>query len=393
MNNSERIFNLTFAKAFSMSFLVGITFASNAVYPLYVEHTGGGAAEIGRFMSVYFLSGVLARPLIGWMIDRWGVNRVLLMSNLLMALPPLGFFLLLDQGLSPLVWGLRVAQGLGNAGHFTAYFTLAGQNAPQGRLNETIGKYGLAGLSAFMVGPPLGEWVVKGFGLSEFFLVMFAFGMVSVFITLNLPKAEERDTDSPPPSVKGMLTVFKSLRMWFVFFLGMAVNSAFSAAVNFLAPIAEERGISEFGPYFTALGITALLVRTLGASWGDRFGARRMLVPAFLLYVAAMGVLHFSQTTLHLVAGGILAGLAHGTAFPLATTLAIVYAPPRYKGSAMAMHTGVMDMAIAVSAFVLGGLAADFGYGVVFPLSGLLPLLAALAIVADILRKPGRVTQ
>jgi predicted MFS family arabinose efflux permease len=310
-----------------------------------------------------------------------------------MTLPPVGFFMLLDQGLSPLVWVLRVVQGLGNAGHFTAYFTLAGQNAPQGRLNETIGKYGLAGLSAFMVGPPLGEWVVKTFGLGEFFLLMFAFGLVSVMITLRLPRDADRDADTPPPSVAGMLTVFQSLRMWFVFFLAMSVNAAFSAAVNFLAPIAQERGISEFGPYFTALGVTALLIRVFGGSWGDRFGARRMLVPAFLLYVSAMIALHFAQNTWHLVGGGILAGLAHGTAFPLVTTLALVYAPPRYRGSAMAMNTGVMDMAIAVSAFVLGRLAEDFSYAVVFPLSAVMPLLSALAITADILRHRGRVTR
>ena len=200
MGQNDRLYTPTFFLSLLVNFLIGMNFTNSAVLPLYVSELGGSAATIGLFMGTAAVAAVVARPLIGTMLDRFGAKPVLIAGALLISLPPLGYWALLDAGeLTTWVYVLRVFHGFGFGAHFSAFFSLAASTSPPERRNESIAMYGISGLAAHLVGPHLGETILGSHGLPGFFLFITVFGLLGVLTILfiNPPKPEKNGNDSP----------------------------------------------------------------------------------------------------------------------------------------------------------------------------------------------------
>ncbi len=386
-----QLYSPTFFLALTLNFTVGLIFTNNAIYPLYVESQGGTAVQIGLFVSAYAIAAVLSRPLVGMLIDRFGVRLVLIGGSLLMALAPLGFFAILGDGLSPLAWTLRIAQGFGFGAYFSAFFTLAAQMAPTARRNEAVAMYGITGLAANLVGPIMGEQIVRIWGLSEFFIVMASAGLIATFIATRF-----KTTGDLAPSAFSLQTfanTLKTRQLHFPLILAMLLAISFSTPSGFLAPLAGNRGINGFGLYFTGYAAAGIIVRLIGRKWADRFGWRRILIPMFCLYGCGLTIIYFSYSITGLILAGILTGSAHGLAFPAVTALGFTMAPEKGKGTAMALVTGMMDFGGFMAGIMLGQIAQLMGFALVFPFAVIAPLSAVILLVIHVVRNPQRFAQ
>jgi len=369
---------------------MAMNFTNNAIMPLYVTHAGCGAETIGLFMGALSLSAVLGRPLIGIIIDRWGTKSVLITGSFLMAVTPLGFFALLDSGLTPLTWVFRLIQGLGYGAHFSAFFTYAAQSAPPDRRNEFVAKFGLSGMIAQMIGPYLGECLVEGPGFGAFLVTQFSFGALSFILALLLPVSQFQET-TEIASTSALPTRWNKNNLILVLLLAIFMSICYSSAPSFIAPLAKERGIAGFGLFFTGFSFAGITIRLTGSHWGDRIGLRRVLVPAFFLYGISLFLLSLSRELSLMIIAGIFAGFGHGIAFPAVTTLGYNLASSRHSGRAMALTTGMMDGGAALTAFGLGLVAGKWGFPAVFRAAALFPILAITVILIHVFKNPAPV--
>lgn len=380
--SAPQLYNTTFFIALVFNFLIALNFTNNALYPLYVAQVGGGAAQIGLFTSVYSLAAVLGRPLIGPLIDRLGVRPVMILGSLCIAVSPLGYLALLEEGLNPLVWGLRILQGFGFGAHFSAFFTLAAQTAPAGRRNEAVAMYGISGLGANLAGPLLGEWLVTTRGLPAFFVAMSLIAFLASLVASRLALPTTR-TAAP-----GLKAVLRARQLILPLTLALLLAVSFAAPIIFLAPLAGLRSIRGFSLYFSAFGGAGIIIRLIGRKWADRFGWRRILIPSFSLYCVGLMVIFFSPGITTLVLAGLFTGCAHGLTFPAVTSLGYSLAPERAKGTTMALVTGMMDLGVFLAGVLFGLIAERGGYAIVFPLAGVAPLLAVTLLVIHLIQKP-----
>lgn len=379
MSTEQRLYTPTFFIGFLYNFFLALHFTNNALYPLYVSVEGGSAADIGLFMGVYSIAAVVGRPLIGYLIDRKGVKLVLIVGSLCMGLPNLLFWASYGDGLTWLVWVFRLIQGFGFGAHFSAGFTLAGQIAPEGRRNESMAMYGVSGLLGAFIGPAFGEYLESTFGLGYFFLLMTITAILGTIVILKLKM--ERPENLVDFSMKRFGALFRSRKMWIAYVLAMFLAVCYSTPNAFIAKMAYERSIAGFGLYFTGFGAGGIAIRFLGSTWGDRFGLRRVLVPAFAAYFTGLIIVFFSTGTFGFFIGGIMAGIAHGIAFPAVATLGYTLAPPELAGSAMSFVTGMMDAGTAVTALAFGVLAEYTNYGLVFPVASVAGLFAIILLL------------
>ncbi len=384
----QRLFTPNFVLAFVANFFLALNFSNNAIYPLYVTQEGGTADTIGVFMSLYAISAVLGRPVVGILIDRWGLKQTWVIGVMFMVLPALGYYFQVGHGMTPVVWGLRVIQGIGAGTHFTAFFTLAGFLAPPGRSNESIAKFGLSGMVAHIIGPSIGEQIMEHANTEVFLLTITGFGIIGIVLIMMLPQFKNPDLQKDLPTPKQLFDSFRTPGMIFTFILAIFLAVSFTTPAAFLAPVAKFRGITGFGLYFTAFSIGGIIIRLTGSHWADKYGPRRVLLPGFILYVGAMVVLSLAGTLPWIIVAGGLAGLAHGAVFPAVTALGYNLAPRAYRGSAMALVTGMMDAGGAITAFSLGYIAENYGYGMVFPSGAIGPVIALLVVLGSLLYDP-----
>jgi len=393
IRSKSELYNGTFVLGFLYNFFMALNFSNNAIYPLYVENAGGNASTIGLFMGLTAFSAVISRPLIGFLIDRWGVKPVLIIGSITMSLPSLGYWALMNDGLVPFVWLLRIVHGFGFGAHFSAFFTLAAQTAPPSRRNEAIAMYGLSGLTANLIGPFLGEQVFEIYGTGSFFLMVTLFGLIASaiigFIKVNY-KANGSSTKFP-----GLLDSFKLIfckKYALVFALSFLLAVAFSTPQFFLAPLAGVRGIESFGLYFTGYAIGGIGVRLVGRQWGDRFGVRRVMVPAYFLYALGLILIYFSTKSLHLAFAGISCGIGHGIAFPAFNTLGYNLASDSHKGTVMSLLTGMWDVGSTVTAIFFGIIATSYSYDLLFILGAVGGLFSIILLLVNILGNPQSVS-
>lgn len=391
-SDRQQLYTRQFFIVFAYNFFMALNFTNNAIYPLYVKEMGGSAETVGWFMGIASLSAVMLRPLIGWMIDRYGPRTVMRIGSLAISLPSLGYMLLIDQGLSTEVWMLRLLHGFGFGAHLSAFFTHAAQSAPKGRRNESIGMFGFSGLLANLAGPFIGQFVYETHGLHAFFLLITAFGLAGFVITFAADRVPPESRAESPSLVGATKLIFEpNLRM--VFALSVLLSICFSTPQAFLGPLAYERMIGHFSLYYTGYAIAGMAARLIGGKWGDRFGLRRVLVPGFLIYGSAMVALYLAQSSTAILGAGLLAGTAHGFVFPAVNSLGYSVAPRGHGGSVIALLTGMMDGGTMLATFALGQVAEYYGFAAVFPLAALAGVAASTTIIVSILRRPAIISR
>jgi MFS family permease len=373
--NKNELYNHSFLISFFINFFMGFLFSLDALFPLYVQHEGGGVADIGFFMAAFFLAGMLSRPITGVFVDRFGVKPVLFLGALCLSLPAYGFMLSLGEGMKVWVWGLRIIQGFGWGCHMTAFFTMAAQAAPRHRRNETISMYGISGMAASMIGPVSGEMLIKQGGLPAFFWLYagIGFAALAMIYLVTVPPRPTKDV-----RLDGLLALLRLPRIWFVFALAMLHSVSISSISAFLSPVAMERGIEMFGLFFTAFSISGICVRLIGGKWGDRYGLLIVLLPGQLCGALGLLCVNWSYHLPVLVLAGIFSGIAHGLSFPVITTLGYTLSPKAFRGTGVALVTGMMDAGIAMAAVVLGLVGRRYGMDHLFALSAVGPGIAVV---------------
>jgi predicted MFS family arabinose efflux permease len=262
---------------------------------------------------------------------------------------------------------LRAAHGVALAICFTAVFTYVADLIPPERLNEGIGIFGISGLTGLAIGPLLAEGVLRRFGFPSFFVLSAALAGVAFFLVLPL---RESQSTGESRSRHTFFALLRQRKFLVVAALSTLFGFGLAATGNFVAPLAEERGIPVISIFFLAYSAAAVGIRLIGGRLTDRIGERRML--PYALVVSAAGILTLSLVTggVTLALAGLLAGAGHGLLFPVLNTLAVRGEPFAVRGKATGIFTGGIDAGNFLGSFLLGVIGDLAGLSTLFAVAG-----------------------
>ena len=344
--------------------------------PLYIQDLGATEAQIGFIMGLFAVASILARIVVGRVVDGWGRKPALLIGAGIFASAPLMY--LAARSLWAIL-GVRVFHGLGMAFFITAYLALVTDMAPQSRRGEAIGLAGMASSLALLSAPATGMHLLQETGFRGIFVVSSGFGMLSlVTISLIRDRFRARLEDSPSLSLKAVVAkraiVFPSL-------LIIVMATGFGATITFLPLLTVRRSVSGIGYFFTAYAISNLLGQPLAGRMSDTLGRRRVILPGFLLISISLFIIGRIHSSVVLLGAAVIYGLAMGLARPsLDATLADA-APSEARGTVMGFGSGCFDLGMGLGSLGLGFVAAVWGYEVMYSGVALLTLVAASMLV------------
>ena len=370
------LYTPAFWALFAANLTTVASFAAFFLFPLFITEHGGGEGEIGLVMGVFALASTLSRPWVAELIDRFGRKKSYCLGALFMAVLPLAYLPFLNGiAYAPLLL-LRAAHGVALAICFTAVFTYVADLIPPERLNEGIGIFGISGLTGLAIGPLLAEGVLRRFGFPSFFLLSAALAGLAFFLVLPLRENE------PAGKIRSRHSFFALLRQRkFLVVAGLSILFGFGLAAtgNFVAPLAEERGIPVISIFFLAYSAAAIGIRLIGGRLTDRIGESRMLPYALVVSAAGILTLTLVTGTLTLALAGLLAGCGHGLLFPVLNTLAVRGEPFEVRGKATGIFTGSIDAGTFLGSFLLGLVGDMAGLSPLFAVAGA-ALLLGLAL-------------
>jgi AAHS family 4-hydroxybenzoate transporter-like MFS transporter len=157
-----------------------------------------------------------------------------------------------------------------------------------------------------------------------------------------------------------------------------------SQSIAVAAPlIADMLGIGRtaLGPIFSAAVLGAMIGALTFGPLGDRFGRKRCLIVASVIFGVCTLLTAAATSYNALLLVRFVAGLGLGGATPCFIALASEYAPRRRRAMIASLIWASFPLGGTVGGFLNGFILARFGWPAIFLFGGVLPLIAAGALL------------
>jgi MFS family permease len=360
-----------FVRVTLANFCFFLNFASFFLLPLHVSDLGGSERMVGYVMGLNGVAGLVSVFLLGPVLDRYGRTRFLRAGLAIMMLTTLGY-LLVDR-VGPLLFALRIVQGVAFAAGFNAASTLAAELAPPTRRAAALGLFGISTLGTHAIAPTIGEQLVRASGFDLLFVVAAAYSAVGLVLTIGLPRSQ-----AGGPARLAPLTIGPDLRATFTV-VGLA-GIAFGTVVTFVPTfVHHDAQLGSVSTFFLSYTVAAIGTRFVAGGLGDRLGHRRVIVPGLAVLGLSIAALATVQSIVALAAVAVVFGTAQGIVYPTLNAFAIEHVPPGQLGRLQTLYNGAFNLGVTTGSFALGNVADAYGHRPVFVCA------AATALVATVL--------
>jgi MFS family permease len=361
--------------------------------PIRLEELGASDLVIGLAVAAYAVVGLLLAIPSGRLLDRLPQRRLLVAATTGLAvttvlLPLLRSVALLSAGMlinglfAMWVW-LLLQSMVSSAGD------------GQGRRNQ-LALFSLLWGIGLAAGPSIGavlydSWNFTGLCLSLGVLTVLG-GLVAIVSPSVTPAGTSLGDDAPADAgIRAALTRAMENPILVSVLISSFINLfVLSMRISFYPVYLERAGVSitEIGLLLSIIGISSLGVRALLPAAERRFGSVRVLVASTWIAILGAASLPLSTHMAVLVTGALCIGVGLGANPPITVSLVAEHADARDRGLAVGLRMVANRSGQVAQPVVFGGLAALFGLGVAFPVSG--ALLAALTVWMSIrLRRSG----
>ena len=322
--------------------------------PRYAEGPlATGGIGIGLAVGASSLTALIFQPLAGRVGDRRGRRVLLLGGTGLMTVTIVTYVVVSTL---PVLVGLRLLTGVGEAFFFVGAATVVNDLAPEERRGEAFSYFTLAAYGGLAIGPLLGDVVLAGDRFDAVWLVAAAGSLLAFVIGLTV--RETRPVDEGPPASRGFL-YRGALLPGLVLLAGLFSFGAFNA---FIALHAIEVGLERTGLVFATFSVIVLGVRSVGARIPDRLGARRAAQLALVGLVLGMTIIAAWPSVVGLFVGTVVFALGQALAFPAIMAFAVGQAPVAERSAAVGTISAFVDVALAVGAITSGAVVGVAGY-------------------------------
>lgn len=376
----ERLWTKSFIQmTLAMLFLFTGFYLLVPTLPLFIKELGGSESQVGIMMGMFTISAVIARPIIGGMLDRYGRRSFIIWGLVFFGITMYSYNWVVS--IASLVI-LRIIHGLTWAVSTTAVGTAITDIIPNSRRGEGMGWYGMAMTIAMAIGPMIGLWMIQSYSFQGLFLLATLLLFIALFLTFvtKIPFT--------PQLEKGKIQLFEKSILPIaivIFFLAFA----YGGITTFLPLFATSIDVNP-GTFFLVYAVALTIVRPISGKLSDKYGEVLIIVPSLFITVLAIFVLTASNGLMGVVAAAILYGVGFGSAQPTLQAAMLKIIDPSKRGIANASFFTAFDLGIGLGAILLGFVSQLFGYRILFTgsaISGVVALLIFMFFVKQRLTK------
>lgn len=324
------------------------------VVPQYVRRAlDGNDLAVGIAVGAFAVGAIALRPIAGRLGDRYG-RRVLLIGGSAVVAVSIAGYAPIDA--LPVLIGLRLLTGVGEAFFFVGAGTMAADLAPEHRRGEAISYWSVAIYGGLAFGPLLGEVVLSHDRYDAVWMVSAALSLVAMFLSFG---TRDVYVGEPKPNEENALLHRAALAPGSILFLGLIGVTAFTA---FMPLYVRQIGLHDSRYLFLEYGVLVLVIRLIGARLPDTLGARRAGTAALLGIMAGMTVIAVWHETAGLVIGTAIFAGGMSLLYPALLLLALAGTQEHERASVVGTFSTFFDLAMGLGAVTVGAVSEVGGY-------------------------------
>ncbi|HZO16169.1 MAG TPA: MFS transporter [Polyangiaceae bacterium] len=358
----ERLVTRNFVLLVVAHFLQALGYASMLLLPLYLQHLGASRTEIGAIMATAAISGLLTRPLVAWGLDTLGRKPTLVAGTLTLVV---GMLMIASvDRIGPMIYLARMVIGAGVGVLFAAYFTYAADLVPISRRTEGLALFGISGLLPLLINPFADRLGVAAPDLRWFLPAVGGVISLSLGALALLPEPQRVAVEGQ--RMRDAIVALRKRPLWPVWFATVMFSALVSVFGTFATVAAERRGVTEAPSMWLSYALGAVGVRLFGSRVPDRIGPSNLVAPALGSYVIALLIAAGADSFGDFLLAALAAGIGHGYCFPVLAGQVVSRSPESFRGSALALFTGLWIAAELLGSPAFGAVADRLGDGAMF---------------------------
>ena len=309
-----------------------LTIAVSPILPQLMEHFGSGvdAKLLAQLVMVVPCIGVIiGGPLMGGLVDRYGTQRVLLISTSSYAV--LGVIGLLAESLTSLV-ASRFILGIAASGIYCATFTLLGERFTGDTRARLLGYKGAVGAGGATITVLSAGMIAQSYGWRAVF-VLYLLAVVAFLLALGIRSSTRVSAQAQAPT-----SVAPLFAMWPIFLMMILIFSATFTTHGQGAFLMAANGIPRSDVMSRVLASASFAYMVASAS----YGWMRAMFGAQTTFRLGLGIVAFGAAGAALLTGGAVVtamcfaamGLGNGLTAPYLHNLVLERAPAGVRGRA-----------------------------------------------------------
>ena len=361
--------------------------------PIFAAALGAGDALLGFIVSVSTLTGMVLKPFVGILSDRWGQRIWLIAGTVFFTGMP---FLYRFVDTPEQLVAIRIVHGAATAIYGPATLAYVAGLSRSNRA-ERIGAFAVARNAGYVVGPLAAGWMLLTMDPVTVFTAIGLLSSAAFVPVLLLPQTGAAPPGSRMPVIRQALDALRSGGrvpvVWVAGALDANINVALYAAKAFVPLYALSIGVNVAlaGAFFSVQAAVTLVASPIGGRLSDRFGHTQTAGAGMALLGVALPLLTFAQTWAGLVAPAVLFGAAQALVFPSTMALVSSKVEGRHLGAGMGLVGSLRNAGKVAGPALAGALIHWLDFTYTFRLLGALLLVAAAALwySAQLSRKPG----
>ena len=339
-------------------------------------YPGISLTTLGAMGTVhYLLYGIGAFPA-GWLTDRFGSRKVLLIYFLGSAAAVM--VLVTAGGLPQLTVGLALL-GLICGLYHPAGMTMISHNAS--RISRQLGVHGVAGSLGLALGPLVGGFLAHWQGWQAPYLF---FGGLALAAGIYLALTPTGDTgpDLAPHPQAGRRNRPKALV--YVYITGVFMGLVHRGVLSFMPLHLSQLFPSRLAPILVGGGLTAIVLASgivgqlLGGQWGERFPRVKSIGVIIALNIPFLVLMSYSGGLL-LLALALGWGIMSFSYQPVSNALIADFSSPERRGTLFGIFHGLAFGVGALASTLAGAIGDAWGTAAIFSAMGILLAPAVLA--------------
>lgn len=401
----DRNFALSpFARIFAADAIVRTAYqmGKTPVLPLFAAMLGASDILLGLVVSVSTLTGIVVKPIVGFLSDRQGRRIWLLISAGLFIIMPFAYLVVRTP---EELFALRLVHGLATAIFGPVSLALVAEMAGRRRATR-LGVFGLARSVGYLLAPVSAAFLLTHMSPQLLFMLTGIIAAIALVPLLALEGGKAGHMavkaghgHSPRDLFASFAAALNSASrrpaIWVAGSLEMMVNMAAYAVKAFLplhilAASQSGHALILAGLFFTVQEGAHMLMRTPGGMVADRYGRLTVIGIGVLVMAGGLFALPWLQGDMVML-GAVALGAAQGLVFP-ASLAFVADQSATGMGTGMGLY-GAMRNLGKVLGPVMGGIIMTVGSfdDVLVSAGSLLLVLAGFLVVIATVRRTRRI--
>ena len=244
-------------------FLFIFYFAQTTILPIYIlKELGGNLTQAGLAMTLFMVSAIAVRPFSGLIIEKFGVRKTLIISEVFFSLFSLTY-LLADQ--LTILFIIRFLHGIWFSILTTVCVPVVNQFIPEQRKGEGMGYFVMSVNLGIVLGPFIGLSLIEHWSYFQVSMLLITLVFIGFAFCFLIPvKEPEKIIENTNNKRSLELNDFVEKKVLPVAVLAMLISFSYASIMSFIAPFAASKDLMAYaGLFFVVFAISMMSLRPI----------------------------------------------------------------------------------------------------------------------------------